>query len=272
MTFLILVESVSCQWLASAASVGLANAGPYISGDSIVIDVTHMHHMLILGDSGSGKTVSIHSLVNSILYSRTPDQVRILMADLGDCELQVYNGIPHLVSPVMTKPEVVLKAMEELCCEMERRMILFRDSGTKSILAYNEEAEKTDVEKLPYIVFIIDEFAPLMLGFRSQFEHWIKRITAVARFCGIHFVLATKNTDKNVITGVIIGNMPSIINLRIKSESGLAEDIVDMDAANLLGRGDLLFSRPYSGMVQRIQGSFIDPEVSEIVEFIKGKG
>ena len=260
-----MVDSV----LASRANIPMA-LGMDVSGDSIVIDVTQMHDMLLLGDSGSGKTISIHSLLNSILYSRTPNQVRILMADLGDRELQVYNGILHLISTVMTKPEVVLKAMEELCCEMERRMILFRDSGTKSILTYNEEAEKTNVAKLPYLLFIIDEFAPLMIEFGKQFEYWIKRISAVARFCGIHLVLATKHINKDVVTSVISSNISTVIAFRIKDDIGLSA-LKYLDVANLLGRGDLLFSGLYSSTVTRIQGPFIEPEVNEIVEFLKGK-
>lgn len=245
--------------------------GMDVSGDFYVIDVAQMHHMLLLGDSGSGKTICVHGLVNSILYSRTPEQVMLLMADLGDYGLPVYNGIPQLLSPVMTNPEEVLKAVEDLCSEMKRRMVLFRDSRMKSIKAYNEWAEKNNKAKLPYIVFIIDEYAPLMVGFREQFEHWIKRITAVARFCGIHFALTTKNLSKDVVSSVISYNSPTVICFRIKDASGLATSIIDKDAANLLGRGDLLFSKPYSGTVQRFQGPFIDLEIREIVESMKKK-
>lgn len=255
---------------ASKANIPMA-LGMDVNGELSVIDVAQMHHVLILGDTGSGKTVFINSFLNSILFSRTPDQVRILLADLGDYGLSVYNGIPHLISSVMTKSEDVLKAVEDLCSEMERRMVLFRDSRMKSIKAYNEWAEKNNEAKLPYIVFLIDEYAPLMVGFREQFEHWIKRITAVARFCGIHFVLATRSVCKDVVSSVISGNIPTVINFRTKDASELTTSVIRKDSANLLGRGDFILSRPHAETAQRFQGAFIDLEVSEIVSSLKKK-
>ena len=255
---------------ASKANIPMA-LGMDVNGELSVIDVAQMHHVLILGDTGSGKTVFINSFLNSILFSRTPDQVRILLADLGDYGLSVYNGIPHLLSSVMTKPEDVLKAMEDLCSEMERRMVLFRESSTNSIKVFNDVAGKNNESRLPYIVFVIDEYAPIMIGFKNQFEHWIKRITAVARFCGIHFVLTTRSVCKDVVSSVISGNIPTVINFRTKDASELTTSVIRKDSANLLGRGDFLFSRSYSGTAQRFQGAYIDLEVGEIVSSMKKK-
>ena len=247
-----MVDSVQ----ASKANIPMG-LGVDINGTPNVVDLTQMQHLLLLGDSGSGKTIFIHSLINSVLFSRTPHQVKLLMADLNGFELPTYNGIPHLLSPVMSNQEDVLKALEDLCAEMERRMGLFYESRTKSIVAYNEYAEKNNKERLPYIAFIIDEFEPLMVKFREQFEHWIKRITAVARFCGIHLILATKHIDKEVITRVIRFNIPSVITFKVKDTSDVKAGIIDKDAASLLGRGDLLFTEPGSDTGRRLQGAFI---------------
>lgn len=252
---------------ASEARIPMA-LGMDVDRDPLVIDVALLRHMLLLGDTGSGKTICIHSLVSSILYSRAPSQVRFLIADLNDYELPVYNGIPHLLSPVITEPEKALNAMGNLCSEMERRMILFRDNNMKSIGNYNEYAKDIQKPELPYIVFIIDEYEQLMISYRKQFEYWIKRITTVAYFCGIHLIFSTKSLSKDIVSGVLSSNIPTVINFKIK-DSDSALTMIPKDASNLLGRGDLLFSRPYTGETQRIQGSFIDPEISEIVEFFK---
>ena len=147
-------------------------------------------------------------------------------------------------------------------------MILFRDNNMKSIGNYNEYAKDIQKPELPYIVFIIDEYEQLMISYRKQFEYWIKRITTVAYFCGIHLIFSTKSLSKDIVSGVLSSNIPTVINFKIK-DSDSALTMIPKDASNLLGRGDLLFSRPYTGETQRIQGSFIDPEISEIVEFFK---
>lgn len=245
----VLYESMTKAMKASDTAVPMA-LGKDVNGESIVIDVASAQHLLLLGDAGSGKTACIHGLVKSVLDTRTAEQVQLLIADCTACELHVYNGQPHLVRPIMTKPEEVLQAFEWLCGEMERRMVLFKDSGAKGIVSYNESAQ----EKLPYLVFVIHEFGDLMVNFLEQFEYWIKRITAVARFCGIHLVLSAEDAGRDIVSKVISYNIPSRILFRISNLTGTDPVLVDRDAANLLGRGDMLWFKPYQKAGKRVQG------------------
>lgn len=250
----------------STARIPMA-LGKDVSGESVVTDLAELQHVLLLGDEGSGKTICINSLINSILYSRTPAQVQLQIADCNYQGHSVYNGIPHLISPVMTDPQEVLKSMEGVCLEMERRMVLFKESGAIGIRAYNSFMEQKGEENssLPYIVFIIDEFEPLMDGFKTEYEFWIKRITAVARFCGIHLILSTKHVNRNIVTDVIRLNIPSRLMFRVCDDHYEKKRLFDSDAPKLEPRGDFLIYAPGSRAANRIQGAFIDAEIEKIV-------
>ncbi len=248
--------------------------GKNITGDSIVIDLAKTPHLLVAGTTGSGKSVCINSLICSVLYTKTPKEVRMLLVDPKMVELSVYNGIPHLLTPVITEPKKTLKAMNFIVEEMERRMALFASVGARKIEDYNEKIVEKGLlrVKLPYIMVIIDEFADIMLSVGKELEASIKRITALARFCGIHLVLATQRPSADVITGIIKSNIPTQIAFAV-SNSTNSRIIIDSNGAeNLLGRGDMLYNSPEFRSPTRIQGAYIDSEIEKIVNFVKTQG
>ena len=248
--------------------------GKNITGDSIVIDVAKTPHLLVAGTTGSGKSVCINGLICSVLYTKTPKEVRMILVDPKMVELSLYNGIPHLLTPVITDAKKALKAMNFVVDEMERRMQLFKNIGAKKIEEYNEKIveKKMACVKLPYIMVIIDEFADLMLAVGKELEQSIKRITAVARFCGIHLILATQRPSADVITGIIKSNIPTQIAFAVSNSMNSRIIIDQLGAEKLLGRGDMLYNNPEARQPQRIQGAFIDSEIEEIVEFVKTQG
>ena len=248
--------------------------GKTITGDSIVIDVAKTPHLLVAGTTGSGKSVCINGLICSVLYTKTPKDVRMILVDPKMVELSLYNGIPHLLTPVITDAKKALKAMNFVVEEMERRMALFSSIGAKKIEEYNEKIveRKMAKVKLPYIMVIIDEFADLMLAVGKELETSIKRITAVARFCGIHLILATQRPSSDVITGIIKSNIPTQIAFAVSNSTNSRIIIDQTGAEKLLGRGDMLYNNPESRQPVRIQGAFIDSEIEEIVAFVKTQG
>ena len=248
--------------------------GKTITGDSIVIDVAKTPHLLVAGTTGSGKSVCINGLICSVLYTKTPKDVRMILVDPKMVELSLYNGIPHLLTPVITDAKKALKAMNFVVEEMERRMALFSSIGAKKIEEYNEKIveKKMAKVKLPYIMVIIDEFADLMLAVGKELETSIKRITAVARFCGIHLILATQRPSSDVITGIIKSNIPTQIAFAVSNSTNSRIIIDQVGAEKLLGRGDMLYNNPESRQPVRIQGAFIDSEIEEIVAFVKTQG
>lgn len=248
--------------------------GKTITGDSIVIDVAKTPHLLVAGTTGSGKSVCINGLICSVLYTKTPKEVRMILVDPKMVELSLYNGIPHLLTPVITDAKKALKAMNFVVEEMERRMALFSSIGAKKIEEYNEKIEEKKLArvKLPYIMVIIDEFADLMLAVGKELETSIKRITAVARFCGIHLILATQRPSSDVITGIIKSNIPTQIAFAVSNSTNSRIIIDQVGAEKLLGRGDMLYNNPESRQPVRIQGAFIDSEIEEIVSFVKTQG
>ena len=248
--------------------------GKTITGDSIVIDVAKTPHLLVAGTTGSGKSVCINGLICSVLYTKTPKEVRMILVDPKMVELSLYNGIPHLLTPVITDAKKALKAMSFVVEEMERRMALFSSIGAKKIEEYNEKIEEKKLArvKLPYIMVIIDEFADLMLAVGKELETSIKRITAVARFCGIHLILATQRPSSDVITGIIKSNIPTQIAFAVSNSTNSRIIIDQTGAEKLLGRGDMLYNNPESRQPVRIQGAFIDSEIEEIVSFVKTQG
>ena len=248
--------------------------GKTITGESVVIDVAKTPHLLVAGTTGSGKSVCINGLICSVLYTKTPKEVRMIMVDPKMVELSLYNGIPHLLTPVITDAKKALKAMNFVVEEMERRMALFSSIGAKKIEEYNEKIVEKGLArvKLPYIMVIIDEFADLMLAVGKELETSIKRITAVARFCGIHLILATQRPSSDVITGVIKSNIPTQIAFAVSNSVNSRIIIDQVGAEKLLGRGDMLYNNPESRQPSRIQGAFIDSEIEEIVSFVKTQG
>ena len=189
-------------------------------------------------------------------------------------ELSVYNGIPHLLTPVITEPKKAIKAMNFIVEEMERRMALFSSVGARKIEDYNEKIVEKGLlrVKLPYIMVIVDEFADLMLSVGKELEASIKRITAVARFCGIHLVLATQRPSSDVITGTIKSNIPTQIAFAVSNALNSRIIIDTTGAEKLLGRGDMLYNSPEARVPERIQGAYIDSEIEEIVSFVKTQG
>ncbi len=248
--------------------------GKTITGDSIVIDLAGTPHLLVAGTTGSGKSVCVNSLICSVLYSKTPQEVRMILVDPKMVELSLYNGIPHLLTPVITQPKRAIKAMEFVIGEMERRMQIFKSCGAKKIEDYNKKIEEKSIlaVKLPYIMVIIDEFADLMMVVGKELEAYIQRITQVARFTGIHLVLATQRPSVDVITGIIKSNIPSRIAFAV-SDATNSKIIIDRGGAEkLLGRGDMLYLGSTSPEPMRIQGAYIDPEIEDIVAAVKRNG
>ena len=245
--------------------------GKDITGTCIVGDLSEMPHMLIAGATGSGKSVCINSLIVSLLYKYSPDDIKLLMIDPKVVELSVYNGIPHLLIPVVTEPKKAAGALNWAVNEMDKRYELFTKYKVKNIKSYNQQVEKGFIsEKLPYIVLIVDELADLMMTCPNDVEDYICRLAQKARAAGIHLIIATQRPSVDVITGVIKANIPSRISFAVSSGIDSRTILDQTGAEKLLGRGDMLYSPMGSNKPLRIQGAFIsEEEVENVVEFIK---
>ncbi len=253
-----------------------------IQGKPVVADIAKMPHVLVAGTTGSGKSVGINSLIMSILYRSSPEDVRMILIDPKVVELSVYNGIPHLLTEVVTKPERAISALNWAVAEMNNRYKLFQQSATRNIAGYNEKVEKTlsrlpedtDEEKrpkkLPYILIVIDELSELMMHSKKDVEAAIVSLTQLARASGIHIVIATQRPSVDVITGVIKSNIPSRIAYRLPSAVD-SRTILDAGGAEtLLGNGDMLYKPGDKNSPERIQGAFLsDEEVESVVDFIR---
>ncbi len=242
--------------------------GKDITGTVIVADIADMTHLLIAGATGAGKSVCINTLITSILYKATPDEVKLIMIDPKKVELSVYNGIPHLLIPVVSDVQKAAGALNWAIREMERRYDLLEKYGVRNIKGYNK---LPDTEKLPYIVVIIDELADLMMTTGKEVENAIVRLTQLARAAGMHLVIATQRPDANIVTGLIKANVPSRIAFKV---AGSVNSKIILDATGaekLLGRGDMLLkTRAFDDKPLRIQGAFVtDDEVEAIVNSIK---
>ena len=247
--------------------------GKDIGGNCVASDLTKMPHLLIAGATGSGKSVCINTLIISLLYKYSPDKVRLLMIDPKVVELNVYNGIPHLLIPVVTDPKKAAGALNWAVNEMTRRYKLFADNSVRNIEGYNELFETNKIEdKLPFIVIIIDELADLMMVCPNDIEDYIGRLAQMARAAGMHLVIATQRPSVDVITGVIKANIPSRISFAVSSQID-SRTILDMAGAEkLLGKGDMLFYPVGEAKPIRIQGAFIsENEVEKVVDFIKNQ-
>ncbi len=263
-----IINSSEFRGAKSKVSVAL---GKDISGKEIVFDIAKMPHMLIAGATGSGKSVCINALIMSIMYKATPDEVRLLMIDPKVVELGIYNGIPHLLVPVVTDPRKAAGALGWAVTEMLNRYKLFADNQVRDLTGYNELAKKNEeLAPLPQIVIIIDELADLMMAAPNEVEDAICRLAQMARAAGMHLVIATQRPSVDVITGVIKANIPSRIAFSVSSQVDSRTIIDSAGAEKLLGRGDMLFYPVGMPKPTRLQCSFVsDKEVEAVVDFIK---
>lgn len=247
--------------------------GKDIGGNCVVCDLTKMPHMLIAGATGSGKSVCINTLIVSLLYKYSPKNVKLLMIDPKVVELSVYNGIPHLLIPVVTDPKKAAGALNWAVQEMTRRYKLFADNSVRNIESYNELYEKGITEnELPFVVIIVDELADLMMVCPNDIEDYIGRLAQMARAAGMHLVIATQRPSVDVITGVIKANIPSRISFAVSSQIDSRTILDTSGAEKLLGKGDMLFYPVGEAKPIRIQGAFIsESEVENVVNFIKDK-
>lgn len=245
--------------------------GKDITGKCIVTDISKMPHVLIAGATGSGKSVCINTLIVSILYKYSPEDVKLLMVDPKVVELSVYNGIPHLLIPVVTDPKKAAAALNWAVNEMTRRYKLFADNGVRNVDSYNELVKKGVIDKkLPYIVIIIDELADLMMACPRDVEDYICRLAQMARAAGMHLVIATQRPSVDVITGIIKANVPSRISFAVSSQVDSRTILDSTGAEKLLGKGDMLFYPVGESKPKRVQGAFIsEEEVENVVSFIK---
>ncbi|NMM65705.1 DNA translocase FtsK [Clostridium sp. P21] len=245
--------------------------GKDIGGNCVASDLSKMPHMLIAGATGSGKSVCINTLIISLLYKYSPDNVKLLMIDPKVVELSIYNGIPHLLIPVVTDPKKAAGALNWAVQEMTRRYRLFAENSVRNIEGYNELFEKGKIEsKLPFVVIIIDELADLMMVCPNDIEDYIGRLAQMARAAGMHLVIATQRPSVDVITGVIKANIPSRISFAVSSQIDSRTILDTAGAEKLLGKGDMLFYPVGESKPIRIQGAFIsENEVENVVNFIK---
>jgi DNA segregation ATPase FtsK/SpoIIIE, S-DNA-T family len=281
------------DWVGAKAELPIA-LGKDVSGKALISDLTKMPHLLIAGATGSGKSVCINSIVASILYSKSPKDVRLIMVDPKVVELKVFNTLPHMLIPVVTEPKKVPAALKWLLSEMEHRYQIFAKANVRNIGGFNNRkkdpkhefpvveeqgelagvAEEIEIpDRLPYIVAIIDELADLMMVAPAEIETSIARLAQLARAAGIHLIIATQRPSVNVITGIIKANLPSRIAFQVASQVD-SRTILDVKGADtLIGRGDMLFSPPGTSRLVRAQGAFVaDEEVQAIVEFLKRNG
>ena len=267
-SFVYLKEVFASQEFKESKSKLTLALGKDITGESVITDLGEMPHLLIAGTTGSGKTVCVNALILSMLFNATPSELKLLMIDPKMVELAPFNGLPHLICPVVTESKKASAALNWVVNEMEERYRLLAKLGVRNIEAYNEKQEK-----IPYIVVIIDELADLMVIAREQIENAITRLAQLSRAVGIHLILATQRPSVDVVTGVIKANFPARISFKVASKVD-SRTVLDMNGADkLLGKGDMLFLRPGESKLIRAQGSLVsDREIERVVDFIKSQG
>lgn len=245
--------------------------GKSISGDVEVSAIEKMPHLLVSGATGSGKSVCINTIIMSILYKHSPNDVKLLLVDPKVVELSIYNGIPHLIMPVITDPKKASSSLFWAISEMEKRYKLFEKNHVRDIVGYKKAQESDDsMENLPYIVIIIDELADLMMTVGAEVEDYITRLAQKSRACGIHLIIATQRPTVDVITGTIKANIPSRISFAVTSQIDSRTILDAQGAEKLLGKGDMLYASSDSMRPTRIQGAFVsDDEVISVVREIK---
>jgi DNA segregation ATPase FtsK/SpoIIIE, S-DNA-T family len=260
-----ILSSDSFQKHKSRLALGL---GMDVIGKPVIADLSKMPHLLIAGATGAGKSVAINTIVTSILYKSTPEEVRLLMVDPKRIELSCYESIPHLLHPVVVDPKLASRALNWAVREMERRYELMEESRTKNIANYNEVAET----RLPLIVIIIDELADLMMVASKEVEDSVARLAQMARAAGMHLILATQRPSVDVLTGLIKANFPTRMSFKVSSKIDSRTILDSGGAEHLLGAGDMLFLPPGTAKIQRIHGAYIDEfETEKIVDFIKSQ-
>jgi S-DNA-T family DNA segregation ATPase FtsK/SpoIIIE len=259
--------------------------GKDINGRIKVAAIDSMPHLLIAGSTGSGKSVMINSLIMSVLYKSTPDDVRMILVDPKRLELGLYEGIPHLLTPVITDPRKATNALRNAVLEMERRLRILAEQGVRNIEQYNkkirklqqeprslfdEEAQSEEPQPLPYVLILIDELADLMMIEGRNVEESVTRLAQMARAVGMHLVLATQRPSVDVITGLIKANFPARISFRVATRVDSRTILDVMGADHLLGKGDMLFLPPGSSRLTRVHGAFVtENEINRVVDFWK---
>ena len=255
--------------------------GKDITGTPVIADLTKMPHLLVAGATGTGKSVSLNGMINSLLFKVSPDMVRFVMIDPKRIELSIYKDIPHLLHPVVTQPKEATRALRWAVEEMERRYMLLSDRGVRNIEAYNRKIlkhKKTDAEEksegadkhLPYIILVIDELADLMMTSSRDVEEAITRLAQMARAAGIHLIIATQRPSVDVLTGIIKANFPARISFQVSSRVDSRTILDTIGAEHLLGEGDMLFLPPGVGRMQRIHGAYIsEEELKGVTDFLR---
>jgi S-DNA-T family DNA segregation ATPase FtsK/SpoIIIE len=287
-----LVEILSSSTYNDTASPLTLALGKDIAGKAVIADLARMPHLLVAGTTGSGKSVAVNAMILSLLYKAEPRQVRMILVDPKMLELSVYEGIPHLLAPVVTDMKLAANALNWCVGEMERRYRLMSSLGVRNLGGYNAkvaEAKKSGkpltnpftltpeapepIEEMPLIVVVIDELADMMMVTGKKVEELIARIAQKARAAGIHLVLATQRPSVDVITGLIKANIPSRIAFQVASKVDSRTILDHMGAEALLGQGDMLYQPPGVGYPQRVHGAFVsDAEVHKVVEHLKAQG
>lgn len=291
-----LKEIVDTDLFRNSKSKLTMGIGKDISGEAFVFDLTRMPHLLVAGSTGSGKSVSVNAMINSILFKATPEEVRFIMIDPKMLELSDYEGIPHLLLPVVTNPKKAAIALKWLVDEMERRYTVLAEKAVRNIEHYHQKLEKElkekgkaskrrgdalegveskeeGMERLPYIVVVIDELADLMMVSSKEVEESITRLAQMARAVGIHLILATQRPSVDVLTGLIKANFPARISFQVTSKVDSRTILDTIGAEHLLGSGDMLFLPPGSAKLIRIHGAFISSaEIKRVVDFLKKQG
>jgi S-DNA-T family DNA segregation ATPase FtsK/SpoIIIE len=290
-------EILASEAYARSSSPLTLGLGKSIAGKPMVADLARMPHLLVAGTTGSGKSVAINAMILSLLYKATPDQVRLIMIDPKMLELSVYEGIQHLLTPVVTDMKDASNALRWCVAEMERRYKLMASLGVRNLAGYNrkikeaadkgqplpdpfvdpselaEGEDKPVLEQLPYIVVVVDEFADLMMIVGKKIEQLIARLAQKARASGIHLILATQRPSVDVITGLIKANIPTRMAFQVSSRVDSRTILDQQGAEQLLGHGDMLYLPPGSGLPERIHGAFVDDhEVHAVVESLKQQG
>ena len=246
--------------------------GKTIAGYPIVGDLVSMPHLLIAGTTGSGKSVCINTLILSILYKHTPETCKLILIDPKMLELSVYQGIPHLLSPVITEPKKATSALKWTVNEMETRYRKMTEEGVRNISSFNEKAKKEGKKVMPYIIVVVDEMADLMMVLGKQVENYIQRLAQMARAAGIHIIMATQRPSVDVITGTIKANFPTRISFQVTSKIDSRTILGEQGAEQLLGKGDMLFMSSASRMI-RIHGPFVsDAEIEKVSTFLRSQG
>ena len=262
------LESDTFRQMNSALRVAL---GQDTAGQAAVADLAKMPHLLIAGATGSGKSVCVNAIIATLLLTHTPDTLRFLMIDPKMVELTTYNGIPHLLSPVVVELDRTVPLLRWATGEMDRRYKLFAKEGARNLEAFNAKAVKAGEQILPYIILVIDELADLMMSAPDDVERYVCRLAQMSRATGIHLILATQRPSVDVVTGLIKANFPSRIAFAVTSQIDSRVILDSPGAESLLGRGDMLFMRPDSSKLERLQGGYVsDTELERLVRYWKG--